>query len=237
MKVIGGTSYNELLSRLIALLGDDAPAAAAAASAAAGAAPAGAAAGMASPPKAPAAAAPAPAPSQPSQVHVHVLSQRRAVCMLTRRACGPHTCELMLIPGALCPDAVHHWRCRSAARGQRRLLQSTPAGALLQLSSFVGLFRRDSAVHTGDGPCVAFSLVPASHLAACPQAALALSIKERSGADSGGAAEDGARASSAVVTPNSAAAAAFDRALHSRGGSMHIMGAVPGLSEPHAQQW
>jgi ubiquitin carboxyl-terminal hydrolase MINDY-1/2 len=70
VKVIGGTSYNELLSRLISLLGDGAPAAAASA-------PPAAAGSLASPPRVPAPAAPAPpadtaaaatASSQPSQV-------------------------------------------------------------------------------------------------------------------------------------------------------------------------
>lgn len=69
--MIGGTSYNELLSRLISLLGDDAPAAAAAT------APQPAAASLALPPRAPAPAVPAQpadagaaaaAASQPSQV-------------------------------------------------------------------------------------------------------------------------------------------------------------------------
>jgi hypothetical protein len=73
--VIGGTSYNELLSRLISLLGDDAPAAAAAAL------PQPSAASLASPPCAPAAAPPgqpadaaaaAAAASQPGQVTAHV---------------------------------------------------------------------------------------------------------------------------------------------------------------------
>jgi hypothetical protein len=67
------------------------------------------------------------------------------------------------------------------------------------------------------------------------QVALALSVEDR---DSSGAAEDSVRSSSAVITPNSAAAAAFDRALHSRGSSLHMTGTIPGINyDQPTSQW
>lgn len=79
------------------------------------------------------------------------------------------------------------------------------------------------------------------------QTALALSISQQSaegedvpGGGGGGHLRQSSWAGSAVVTPNSAAAAAFDSALgaHSRGGSLHITGALPGTSAgPSAQHW
>jgi hypothetical protein len=66
------------------------------------------------------------------------------------------------------------------------------------------------------------------------QVALALSVKDRG---AGAAAGDSTRSSSAVVTPNSAAAAAFDRALHSRGSSLHMTGPIPGVNDHPTNQW
>ncbi len=79
------------------------------------------------------------------------------------------------------------------------------------------------------------------------QTALALSISQQSaegedlhGGGGGGHLRQSSWAGSAVVTPNSAAAAAFDSALgaHSRGGSLHITGTMPGINAgPSAQHW
>ena len=76
------------------------------------------------------------------------------------------------------------------------------------------------------------------------QQALRLSLSSDAHSPDAGGGDENLCRTSAVITPNSAAAAAFDSALvtpgHSRGGSVHIAGIVPGLSapaDPSLQHW